>query len=210
LPGPSGGRYRNPVDLPELLVADATEWRDWLSSHHASSSGVWLVLAKKGTTLPTSLSYDQALEDAICFGWIDGQLGRRDDETFRRRFTPRSARSKWSKRNVTIAERLGSSDRMHQSGLDQVQRAKADGRWESAYAGQASAEVPVDLAAALHANPQAQAMFDELSGANRYAILYRIENAKKAETRAKRIEQFVATLARGETIHPQGPRSTKK
>jgi len=198
------------VDLAELLMADAAEWRAWLSSHHSSSSGVWLVLAKKGTTLPTSLSYDQALEDAICFGWIDGQLSRRDEATFRRRFTPRNARSPWSKRNVAIAERLGSSDRMHQSGLDEVERAKADGRWKSAYAGQASAEVPEDLATALQASPGAQAMFQELTGANRYAILYRIENAKKAETRARRIEQFVAMLARGETIHPQASRLTKK
>jgi uncharacterized protein YdeI (YjbR/CyaY-like superfamily) len=197
------------VDLPELLVADAAEWRAWLDGHHATSPGVWLVLAKKGTTLPTTLSYDQALEESICFGWIDGQLSRRDEATFRRRFTPRSPRSAWSKRNVTIAERLGSSDRMHQSGLDEVERAKADGRWKSAYAGQAGAEVPEDLAAALQANPAAQAMFQELTSANRYAILYRIGNAKKAETRAKRIEQFVAMLARGETIHPQSRRSTK-
>jgi uncharacterized protein YdeI (YjbR/CyaY-like superfamily) len=197
------------MDLPELLVVDASEWRAWLSSHHSTSSGVRLVLAKKGTTLPTSLSYDQALEESICFGWIDGQLNRRDDSTFRRRFTPRSPRSAWSKRNVAIAERLSSSDRMHQSGLDEVERAKADGRWKSAYAGQASAEVPDDLAAALRASPPAQAMFQELTGANRYSILYRIETAKKPETRARRIEQLVAMLARGETIHPQGPPSTK-
>jgi uncharacterized protein YdeI (YjbR/CyaY-like superfamily) len=198
------------VDLPELVVGDAAEWRSWLSRHHSSSPGVWLVLAKKGTTHPTSLSYDQALEDAICFGWIDGQLGRRDEATFRRRFTPRGPRSAWSKRNVTIAERLGTSKRMHRSGRAEIERAKADGRWESAYAGQAGAEVPEDLAAALRANPPAQANFEELTSANRYAILYRIGNAKKAETRAKRIEQFVAMLARGETIHPQAPRSTKK
>jgi uncharacterized protein YdeI (YjbR/CyaY-like superfamily) len=197
------------VDLPELLVADAAEWRAWLSRHHSSSPGVWLVLAKKGTTVPTTLSYDQALEESICFGWIDGQLSRRDEATFRRRFTPRGARSPWSKRNVAIAERLGSSDRMHQSGLDQVERAKADGRWKSAYAGQAGAEVPDDLAAALQASSPAQAMFQELTGANRYAILYRIGQAKKAETRARRIEQFVTMLARGETIHPQGRSSTK-
>jgi uncharacterized protein YdeI (YjbR/CyaY-like superfamily) len=197
------------MDIPELVVADAAEWRTWLSGHHSNSPGVWLVLAKKGTTLPTTLSYDQALEESICFGWIDGQIGRRDEATFRRRFTPRTARSPWSKRNVAIAERLSSSDRMHPSGRDQVERAQADGRWTSAYAGQAGAEVPDDLAAALLASPPAQAMFQELTGANRYAILYRIENAKKAETRAKRIEQFVAMLARGETIHPQGRRSTK-
>jgi uncharacterized protein YdeI (YjbR/CyaY-like superfamily) len=195
------------VDLPELLVADAAEWRTWLSSHQSTSQGVWLVLAKKGTTDPTSLSYDEALDEAICFGWIDGQLGRRDGATFRRRFTPRNARSPWSKRNVAIAERLSVSGRMHRSGEHEVRQAKSDGRWDSAYAGQATVEVPEDLADALAANPRARAMFRKLTSANRYAILYRIGSAKKIETRARRIEQFVEMLARGETIHPQAPRS---
>ena len=188
------------------MVADASAWRTWLVRHHAEPQGIWLVLAKKGTTEPTTLSYDQALEEAICFGWIDGQLGRRDNATFRRRFTPRSARSPWSQRNVTIAERLLLSGRMHRSGEAEVEKAKADGRWQTAYAGQASAEVPEDLRKALRANPPAHAMFETLTSANRYAVLYRIGNAKKAETRAKRIEQFVEMLARGETLHPQGKR----
>jgi uncharacterized protein YdeI (YjbR/CyaY-like superfamily) len=195
------------VDFPELLVADAAEWRTWLSSNQSKSQGVWLVLAKKGTTHPTTLSYDEALDEAICFGWIDGQLGRRDSATFRRRFTPRNARSPWSQRNVAIAERLSASGRMHRSGEDEVRRAKADGRWSTAYAGQVSAEVPKDLANALAANPPARAMFRKLTSANRYSILYRIGNAKKIETRARRIEKFVEMLARGETIHPQGPGS---
>lgn len=195
------------MELPELLVADVDEWRTWLSDHHAESHGVWLVLAKKGTTERTTLSYDEALDEAICFGWIDGQLGRRDDTTFRRRFTPRKARSPWSQRNVAIAERLSASRRMHRSGEVEVTRAKGDGRWKVAYAGQASAEVPTDLANALMANPRAQVMFQELTRANRYAIVYRIGSAKKIETRARRIEQFVEMLARGETIHPQGARS---
>ena len=195
------------VDLPELLVADAARWRAWLRGHHSKSAGVWLVLAKKGTTQPTTLSYDEALDEAICFGWIDGQLGRRDNATFRRRFTPRDARSPWSQRNVAIAERMRTFGRMHRSGEDQVRQAKADGRWSDAYAGQASMEVPEDLADALIANPRAQAMFQTLTGANRYSILYRIGSAKKTETRARRIEQFVEMLARGETIHPQGPRT---
>jgi uncharacterized protein YdeI (YjbR/CyaY-like superfamily) len=168
---------------------------------------VWLVLAKKGTTHPTTLSYTEALDEAICFGWIDGQLGRRDGTTFRRRFTPRRTQSPWSQRNVAIAERLSASGRMHRSGEDEIRRAKADGRWKAAYAGPASAEVPADLANALKANPRAQAMFQTLTGANRYSILYRITSAKKIETRARRIEQFVEMLARGETIHPQPPRS---
>jgi uncharacterized protein YdeI (YjbR/CyaY-like superfamily) len=195
------------VEFPELLVAHASEWRAWLRSNQSKSQGVWLVLAKKGTTHPTTLSYDEALDEAICFGWIDGQLGRRDGATFRRRFTPRTARSPWSQRNVAIAERLSASGRMHRSGEDEVRRAKADGRWRTAYAGQASAEVPEDLAHALAANPRAQAMFLELTSANRYSMLYRIGSAKKVETRARRIEKFVDMLARGETIHPQGPGS---
>ena len=194
------------MDLPELLVADAPEWRTWLSGHHSTSQGVWLVLAKKGTAHPTTLSYGDALDEAICFGWIDGQLGRRDNATFLRRFTPRNARSPWSQRNVAIAERLSASGRMHRSGEDEVQRAKVDGRWSTAYAGQASVEVPEDLANALIGNPRAQAIFQKLTSANRYSILYRIGSAKKAETRARRIEQFVEMLARGETIHPQDPR----
>jgi uncharacterized protein YdeI (YjbR/CyaY-like superfamily) len=193
------------VDLPELLVTDADGWRTWLSDQHSTSTGVWLVLAKKGTTHPTALVYDEALVEAICFGWIDGQLARRDEMTFRRRFSPRGAQSPWSKRNVALAERLATSGRMHRSGKDQVRRAKEDGRWEAAYAGQADAQVPEDLADALTANPRAGEMFGTLTSANRYSILYRISTAKKDETRARRIEQFVELLARGETIHPQGP-----
>lgn len=191
------------------MVADAAAWRTWLNDNHATSQGVRLVLAKKGTAHPTSLSYDDALEEAICFGWIDGQLGRRDSTTFLRRFTPRNARSAWSQRNVAIAERLSASGRMHRSGEDEVRRAKSDGRWEAAYAGQRGAVVPEDLARALAANPRAQAMFHTLTGANRYAILYRIGRAKRAETRALRVGQFVEMLARGETIHPQGPRPSE-
>jgi uncharacterized protein YdeI (YjbR/CyaY-like superfamily) len=201
--------YSETVDLPELLVPDAAKWRTWLRAHHSESHGVWLVLAKRGTTHPTTLSYDEALDEAICFGWIDGQLGRRDNATFRRRFTPRGTRSAWSQRNVAIAERLSASGRMHRSGEDEVRQAKADGRWSAAYAGQASVDVPEDLAEALRANPRAQATFQTLTSANRYSILYRIGSAKKAETRARRIEQFVEMLARGETIHPQSPRSLR-
>jgi uncharacterized protein YdeI (YjbR/CyaY-like superfamily) len=195
------------VDLPELLVTDATKWRTWLTAHHAESQGVWLVLAKKGTAEPTTLSYDEALDEALCFGWIDGQIGRRDDVTFRRRFTPRKARSPWSQRNVAVAERLRAAGRMHRSGEDEVRKAKDDGRWDVAYAGQASMEVPDDFTDALTAHPRARATFQALTGANRYAILYRIGSAKKTETRARRIERFVEMLERGETIHPQAPRT---
>ena len=191
------------VELPELIVRDAAAWREWLANHHADPTGVWLVLAKKGTEKPTSLTYDQALEEALCHGWIDGQAGRRDEATYRQRFTPRRRRSAWSKRNTGIAERLIAEDRMHPAGHAEVERAKADGRWEAAYAGPASMEVPPDLAEALAAEPKAQAMFEALNSQNRYAILYRIATAKRAETRARKIEQFVAMLSRGETVHPQ-------
>jgi uncharacterized protein YdeI (YjbR/CyaY-like superfamily) len=167
---------------------------------------VWLVLAKKATTRPTTLSYNEALDEAICFGWIDGQIGQRDRTTFRRRFTPRSTRSPWSQRNVAIAERLDAAGRMHRSGKEEVRLAKADGRWKGAYAGQSTMKVPEDLAKALKANPAAHEMFQTLTGANRYSILYRIESAKRNETRARRIDEFVDMLARGETLHPQGPR----
>jgi len=193
------------MDLPELLVGDAGAWRRWLSAHYTDSPGVWLVLAKKGTVDPTTVSYDEALDEAICFGWIDGQLGRRDATTFRRRFTPRTARSPWSRRNAAIAERMIATGRMHRSGEDAVRRAKEDGRWEAAYAGQATIEVPEDLVTALRADPRAEAMFETLTSANRYAILYRIGNAKRPETRARRISRFVEMLARGETVHPQAP-----
>jgi len=162
-----------------------------------------LVLAKKGTTSPTSLTYDQALEEAICFGWIDGQVRRRDERTYFQRFTPRRARSRWSMRNTTLAERLISEGRMQASGIAEVERAKADGRWEAAYAGPATARVPDDLAAALAAEPKAKTMFGQLTSQNRYAILHRIEAVKRPETRARKIAEFVEMLARGETLHPQ-------
>jgi uncharacterized protein YdeI (YjbR/CyaY-like superfamily) len=196
-------------DLPELIVRDAAAWRTWLAEHHADPVGVWLVLAKKGTEKPTSLTYDQALEEALCHGWIDGQAGRRDDATYRQRFTPRRRRSAWSKRNTGIAERLIAEDRMRPAGHAEVQRAKADGRWEAAYAGPASMEVPADLAEALAAEPKAQAMFEGLNSQNHYAILYRIATAKRADTRARKIEQFVAMLSRGETVRPQKRRRSE-
>lgn len=192
--------------LIELTAADATAWRVWLGQHHADPVGVWLVLAKKGTDDPTSLTYDQALDEALCHGWIDGQVRARDETTFCQRFTPRRSKSQWSKRNVAIVQRLVTEGRMHASGLAAVERAQADGRWDAAYAGQATMAVPADLRAALAAEPRAQAMFDILTSQNRYAVLYRIGNAKRADTRARRIDQFVAMLARGETVHPQRQR----
>jgi uncharacterized protein YdeI (YjbR/CyaY-like superfamily) len=191
------------AEQPELIVTDAAAWRAWLGEHHAEQAGVWLVLAKKGTDTPTSLSYDDALEEALCHGWIDGQVRRRDEGTYKQRFTPRRSRSAWSKRNVGIAERLLSEGRMHEAGIAEVERAKADGRWDAAYAGPASIDVPPDLAVALAVEPAAQRMFEILTAQNRYAILYRLASAKRAETRARRIEQFVAMLVRGDTVYPQ-------
>ncbi|MBC6459102.1 YdeI/OmpD-associated family protein [Actinomadura sp. HBU206391] len=187
----------------ELAVADAAAWREWLGESHGTSAGVWLVLAKKGTTRPTSLTYDQALDEALCHGWIDGQSRRRDETTYYRRFTPRRARSPWSERNVGNIERLAGEGRMHPAGVAEVERAKADGRWDAAYAGQAGIEMPADLDAALTAEPRARAMFDILTSQNRYAVLYRIMSAKRSDTRARRIEQYVTMLAGGETIYPQ-------
>ena len=190
-------------ELPELIVTDGDAWREWLGAHHETAAGVWLVLAKKGTTDPTSLTYDAALDEALCHGWIDGQVGRRDESTYRQRFTPRRARSQWSARNVGIVSRLIDQGRMQPAGLEQVQQAKANGRWDSAYAGPAGIEVPADLDAALTAAPGARAMFEILTSQNRFAVLYRIDGAKRPETRARRIEQFVAMLERGETVYPQ-------
>ena len=191
------------AEQPELVVRNAGAWRKWLAKHHADVDGVWLVLAKKGTKTPTSLTYDEALDEALCHGWIDGQVRRRDETTYKQRFTPRRKRSPWSKRNVGIAERLAAEGRMHPSGLAEVERAKGDGRWEAAYAGPASIEVPPDLAAALAAEPKAQALFENLTKQNRYAILYRVTTAKRPDTRTRRTEEFVAMLARGETPYPQ-------
>jgi uncharacterized protein YdeI (YjbR/CyaY-like superfamily) len=191
------------ADTPELVVRDAKAWRTWLGKHHADSSGVFLVLAKKGATKPTSLTNAQALEEALCHGWIDGQASPRDETTWRIRFTPRRKGSMWSKRNTAMVDKLVEAGRMHPAGIAEVEGAKADGRWDVAYAGSASIEVPPDLAKALSANPKAKAMFETLSKVNRYAVLYRTTTAKRPETRAKRIETFVAMLARGETIYPQ-------
>jgi uncharacterized protein YdeI (YjbR/CyaY-like superfamily) len=191
------------AELPELIIADRAAWRAWLAGHHQDPLGVWLVLAKKGTTAPTSLSHDDALEEAIAHGWIDGQVSRRGETTFAQRFTPRRRRSAWSRRNVGIAVALLGEGRMHPAGLAEVERAQADGRWEAAYAGPASIELPEELRAALAANPLAASNFELLTSQNRYALLYRIATAKRPATRLKRIDAFVAMLGRGETFYPQ-------
>jgi uncharacterized protein YdeI (YjbR/CyaY-like superfamily) len=190
-------------ELEQLLVPDAASWRAWLTENHAMPAGVWLVLAKKGTTTPTTLSYDQALEHALCFGWIDGQVKRRDEATFQQRFTPRRARSIWSRNNVNHIARLQRDGLMHPAGEVAVERAKADGRWEAAYAGPGTMDIPADFAEALAASPEAAAMFDVLTSQNRYAILFRLTGINRADTRARRITDYVGMLERGETIYPQ-------
>jgi uncharacterized protein YdeI (YjbR/CyaY-like superfamily) len=189
--------------LPELVVDDAAAWAAWLADRHATSDGVWLVLAKRGAHTPTRLSYQEALEEALCYGWIDGQVRRRDADSYRQRFTPRRKRSAWSKRNVDLAKRLIGEGRMKPAGMAAVEQARADGRWQAAYAGPATIEVPDDLAEALAAEPRAATMFELLTSQNRYAILYRLATARRAETRSRRLAKFVEMLARGETLYPQ-------
>ena len=191
------------AELPELLLPDAAAWRAWLADHHGEPTGVRLVLARKGAAAPTTLTYDEALDEALCFGWVDGQVGRRDQATYLQRFTPRRSRSTWSQRNVANVARLVGQGRMHPAGLAEVERAKADGRWDAAYAGPATIQVPDDLAAALAADPAAQATWARLTSQNRYAVLWRVGQAKRADTRSRRIADFVAMLARGETLYPQ-------
>ncbi|HEX5333482.1 MAG TPA: YdeI/OmpD-associated family protein [Cellulomonas sp.] len=190
------------IELDELLLPDAATWRAWLRAHHASSPGVWLVLHKKGGAT-TELTYEQALQEALCFGWIDGQTRSRDAETSFQRMTPRRARSVWSARNVERIARLEQEGRMHDAGRAQVRAAQEDGRWERAYSAQSDAVVPDDLAAALSADPVAQAWFDALTASNRFAVIYRVQDAVRPETRSRRIATLVAALARGETPYPQ-------
>ena len=190
-------------ELPDLVVLDAAAWRRWLAANHASSAGVWLRLAKKGMNEPTQLRYAEALDEALCHGWIDGQVRRFDVASYRQRFTPRRPRSAWSQNNVANIERLLGEGRMTPAGVAAFEAARADGRLDRAYPGQASIEVPDDLAAALEAEPAARASFESLSSQNRYAVLLRIHQAARPQTRAQRIERFVAMLARGKTPHPQ-------
>lgn len=191
------------VEVPELVVADVDAWRTWLADNLAASAGVRLVLARKGVVDPTSLTYDEALLEALCVGWIDGQRTSHDEATFCVRFTPRRARSVWSQRNIGLVEELVAAGRMQPAGLAEVERAKADGRWERAYGGSATIEVPDDLRTALAASPAAQATWDVLTRTNRFAVLYRVQDAKRPETRARRIAGFVEMLAKGETPYPQ-------
>jgi uncharacterized protein YdeI (YjbR/CyaY-like superfamily) len=191
-------------DAAPVLFKSAKAFETWLKKNHATSEGLWLKIAKRGANEP-SVTYPQAVEIALCWGWIDGQKKGLDDQHFLQRFTPRRARSIWSKINVDKAQALIAAGRMQAPGHAQIEAAKADGRWAQAYDGARTSTVPEDLAAALEAEPRAKAFFATINATNRYAVLWRVQTAAKAETRARRIAQLVAMLARGETIHASRP-----
>lgn len=190
--------YKN---LPVLPFTEQAAWEAWLAENHGRVAGLWLKLAKKASGI-ASVTYAEAVEAALMYGWIDSQKAGYDDLYWLQRFTPRRPRSNWSQNNRELAEKLLAADRMQPAGRREVEAAQADGRWEAAYAGQASMSVPEDLRQALSANPQAQVFFESLDSRNRYAILYQIETAKKAATRRRRIEKLVAKLAGGEKLYP--------
>ncbi|MFV0133104.1 YdeI/OmpD-associated family protein [Streptomyces sp. HMX87] len=195
----SGGS-REATD-PVLSFATQEAWEKWLEDNHAQVPGVWLKIPKKDSG-PDGVDYAQALESALCHGWIDGQKKKLDDRHWLQRFTPRRPGSRWSKVNRQKATELIEQGRMRPAGLREVEKAKADGRWEAAYSSQSKATVPDDLQAALDALPEARDFFSTLDSRNRYAILYRVQDAKKPETRAARIEKYVAMLAGKKKIYP--------
>ena len=185
---------------PVLAFASQDEWEAWLDAEHATSDGVWVKFAKKGSGVETVV-YAEALEVALCYGWIDSQVMSLDERFYLQKFTPRRSRSKWSRINREKIEQLTNAGRMKPAGLEQVELAKADGRWDAAYASPSTIEVPEDLQQALDANPKAAEFFATLSGSNRYAVLYQLEDAKKPETRARRLEKFMGMLERGEKVY---------
>lgn len=188
-------------DLPVIAFASKDAWESWLEEQHTTSNGLWLKIAKKGKGIDT-VSYADALDVALCYGWIDGQKDKLDDDYWLQRFTPRKPRSKWSKVNCGKATELIEKGRMRPAGLREVEQAKADGRWAAAYEAQSTATVPDDLQRELEKNDKARQFFSTLDSTNRYAILYRIQDAKKPETRAKRIEKYVAMLSEQKKIYP--------
>jgi uncharacterized protein YdeI (YjbR/CyaY-like superfamily) len=198
---------RPAAETPRLF-ATQKDWATWLEKNHRKSGGLWLRLAKKGSTL-RSVTYQEALEIALCYGWIDGQKRGESDEAWLQRFLPRNAKSIWSKINREKATALIASGRMKGAGLQAVEAAKKDGRWSAAYDSPKGAKVPPDFQAALNASPRANEFFLSLDGANRYAVLFRIQTVKKAETRARKIRDFVGMLDRAERIHePRRQRRT--
>jgi uncharacterized protein YdeI (YjbR/CyaY-like superfamily) len=188
-------------ELPVRAFSSAADWLAWLEAEHATSAGCWLKIAKKSASQPT-VSYAEALEIALCFGWIDGQKRGLDADHWLQRFTRRTPGSRWSKINTTKAAALIDAGRMRPAGQREVDEARADGRWDAAYEGQRASTVPVDLQQALDANPVAAAFFSSISSVNRYAIIYRIGSVKRPETRARKIADYVTMLAEHKTIHP--------
>ena len=195
-------------DLPVIAFASREAWDAWLSAQPADAKGLWLKLARKSSGIQ-SVSRDEAVDTALCHGWIDGQLDSFDENHWLVRFTPRKPTSIWSEKNRARALELVKLGRMRPAGMREIERARSDGRWDEAYASQRTAELPEDLAAALAGNPKANAFFATLNRVNRFSILHRTHTAKKPETRAARIAKFVAMLAKGETIYPQSSPSTK-
>lgn len=190
------------ADLPLLTFADAGAFERWLDAHGTSAPGAWLRFAKQGAPAAT-ISKSDAIDCALAYGWVDGQLGRVDENFFKTRFTPRRPHSAWSQANRQRVQKLEQAGRMRPAGLAQVELAKADGRWAAAYAGQSQAAPDADLQAALDADPAARGLFDALDAANRYAVLYRVQQAKTPEKRTAKVAELVAMLSRGETIHPR-------
>jgi uncharacterized protein YdeI (YjbR/CyaY-like superfamily) len=187
--------------LPQVPFATAADWERWLEDNHASARGIWVRIAKKASAIE-SVRYPDVLDIALCFGWIDGRREALDETHFLQRFTPRQPRSRWSRINREKVEVLTAGRRMRPAGIAEVERAKADGRWEAAYEGQRLISVPDDLQRALDSRPSAMAFFEQLNSQNRYAILYRLQGAKRPETRARRLAKFVAMLEAGEKIYP--------
>jgi uncharacterized protein YdeI (YjbR/CyaY-like superfamily) len=185
---------------PIVAFASLAEWETWLDAEHARSDGVWIKFAKKGSGVPTVL-YPEAVEAALCYGWIDSQMKSLDERFYIQKFTPRRTKSKWSRVNREKIEELTKQGRMKPAGLAEVELAKADGRWEAAYASPANVEVPEDLQQALDGSPKAAAFWAVLNKSNRYAIVYQLEDAKKAETRARRLNRFMEMLERGEKLY---------
>jgi uncharacterized protein YdeI (YjbR/CyaY-like superfamily) len=190
------------ADLPVVAFPTKSAWEAWLKKAHESSEGVWLKMARKGSGVD-SVNHAEALEVALCYGWIDGQTKKVDDAHWVQRFTPRTARSKWSKINREKALELIAAGKMTPAGKRAVEAAQADGRWEAAYEPPSKATVPDDLRRELERHPRAQRLFDQLDSQNRYAILYRLQDAKRPETRERRLAQFVAMLDDGKTIYPR-------
>lgn len=188
------------TDLPILSFKSQKDWASWLAKNHTASNGIWLRFFKKDSGVP-SVTYAEALDEALCYGWIDGRLDPYDEKSWLRRFTPRRPRSPWSKRNIEHVNRLTAAGRMKPAGLKEVEAAKKDGRWDKAYDPQGAMEMPADFLQALAKDKKAKAFFESLNRANHYAIAWRLQTAKRPETRARRMQAILAMLKKGEKFH---------